>query len=95
MSTYYFLVNETKEEIVEYRALIKEGPIRYNEAVHMALVNYMLENSGDTLRFIGDNQAYYETACDYKEIDLKDYVFEESLVNKIIEDKYIHGGTNS
>lgn len=86
MGVYHYLLNDTKKQMIDYDSHVKSGPIQYNEAVHMALVNYMFENQFDTLRFVndcGDADEMYE----YEDIDLRKHKFQNEEITKLIEEK--------
>ena len=83
MSTYYFLLNDTKRERVHLDSHIKRGPMTCNAAVHFALCRYMMANLGDTLRMC-DDSGY--GGLDYAEVDLLKYDFGDTEVTaKIVE----------
>lgn len=69
MGVYYFLINETKKERVEYDGHIKNGPMRRNEKVALAMMNYMMDNQNDHLTITSDIdcECYDEK---YSEVDL-------------------------
>jgi hypothetical protein len=83
MGVYYYLLNETKKECVDYDSHVKEGPMRFNSAVHAALANYMFEHPYDHLTIVSDasDVPFHE----YKDIDLKHYEFEDSGVSEFID----------
>ena len=88
MGIYYYLINDTKKQYVHYDNCVKSGPIQYNEAVHMALVNYMFENRGDKLRFLADYIFEDdEKIYDYEEINLKNYKYHNEKITQLIEEK--------
>ncbi len=84
MGTYYFLINETKKEQVHLDNHIKEGPMRYSDAVHFAMANYMMDNRGDELRLYSDNtERVYED--DLKEVNLLEYPFDEDIQQAVVK----------
>lgn len=86
MGIYYYLLNDTKKHRVDYDAYVKSGPIQYNDAVHMALVNYMFENQYDKLRFVNDCGGADEM-YEYEKIDLRKHKYENEEITKLIEEK--------
>ena len=86
MGIYYYLLNDTKKQMVAYDSYVKAGPIQYNEAVHMAIVNYLFENRYDRLRFVEDCGGA-EEMYDYEEVNLRKYKYENEKVIKLIEEK--------
>ena len=83
MSTYYRLLNDTKRESVHLDNHIKRSPLTQNEAVHFALLNYMMTNLGDTLRLCGDDTDENEG---YTDVDLLTYKFDDpTVIVKIIQ----------
>lgn len=77
MSTYYFLMNDTKRERIHLDYHVKHGPMTRNAAVHFAMCNYMFENLGDTLRLCGDDT---DEGDNYIEVDLLTYKFKDAAV---------------
>jgi len=86
MGNYYYLLNDTKKQCIDFDAHIKASSIKYNEIVHMAFVNYMLEHGGDSFRIVSDCGNTQERS-EYEEIDLKTYEFEDKEVTTAIKDK--------
>jgi hypothetical protein len=86
MGTYYYLLNDTKKQCIDYDSCVKSEPIQYNEAVHMAIVNYMFENQYDQLRFVNDyeeaDEIYY-----YEAVDLRKHKYRNEEITKLIEEK--------
>jgi len=80
MGVYHFLINKTKKERIEFDGYIKYGPIRYNDAVHSAFVNYMFEHQGDDFTILNDcgDEVYSD---DLTEVDLRKYQFNDAEVN--------------
>jgi hypothetical protein len=68
MGTYYRLVNDTKKKEYHLGGYVKAGPITLNKAVHMAFVNLMFDNRGDSFRIL-DDCAWGEENV-YEEVDL-------------------------
>lgn len=81
MSTYYYLLNDTKRQRVHLDNHTKRSSIAWNEAVQHALCNYMLENVGDALRLCGDSGW---DGADYEDKDLLSYKFREPEVLETI-----------
>ena len=71
MGIYYYLLNDTKRHQVHLDHHIKHGPMTMNEAVHYALINYMMENQSDSMRILSD---MYDLP-DYTKVDLLKYNF--------------------
>jgi hypothetical protein len=67
MSTYYYLLNDTKKERVHFDNCIKHGALTTNTQVQSALINYMMDNQEDSMRLMPD---YGYDGIDYKEINL-------------------------
>ena len=83
MGIYYHLTNDTKKHKVHLADHVKIGPLTMNEAVHYALVNYMMENQYDILRMLPDT---YGINGDYENIDLLKYPFNDTqVIKKIVE----------
>ena len=87
MGTYYYLINDSAEEILSLDSHVKEGPHRFNPAVHMAYINYMLEHEGDKFRLLPDNGNFDECIDNgYEEIDLLFYHYEdEEVIRQIVK----------
>jgi len=84
MGIYYYLANKTKKEYVHYDDHVKSGPLKWNDAVQMAIVNYIFENRGDDLVLIDDCNGYDEYLLgQYREIDLKNYKFDDDIAKEI------------
>lgn len=82
MSDYYFLVNKTKKEKLHLDYHLKISPIRYNEAVHFAFINYMTDNLGDDFQIRAD----WSDMTGYAEIDLLGYKFvHDDAIQQIVE----------
>lgn len=77
MGTYYHLTNDTKKQKVHLDHHFKFGPLRFNKAVHYALVNYMMDNLGDVLRMLPDDG---DAPDDYDDVNLLDYKFRDDCV---------------
>lgn len=76
MGVYYFLLNDTKKQKVQLCGHVKYGPMTENGAVHYSMMNYLMDNQGDTVRVISDasgNDEMYE----YTNIDLLTYKFND------------------
>lgn len=56
MGTYYYLHNQTQNVAVHLDHYVKQGPMRFNVAVAQALINYMMDNPGDKMTIVDDNQ---------------------------------------
>ena len=83
MAPYYFLINETKKEQIHLDSHIKDSPMRHNKAVHLAIMNYIMDNSGDELRLYSDqSERVYED--DLKEVDLLKYPFSDDIQQEIV-----------
>lgn len=84
MGTYYFLVNETKKEQVHLDNNVKEYPMRHNEAIHFAIINYMMDNQGDELRLYSDatDNVYRD---DLREVDLIKYAFDKEIKQEMLK----------
>lgn len=95
MSTYYYLLNDTKRLRIQLDGHIKVGPIKHNLALHYAFINYMFENLGDSFRFTSDInddrlddllvQGIVGSPCgddwlSYERLDLLNYEFNDSRV---------------
>ena len=75
MSTYYYLLNDTKKLRIHFDNHVKQGPIMLNPVVQYALVNYMFDNLGVSFRFVSDDGDEYLT---YEELNLSNYhLFQE------------------
>lgn len=83
MGTYYYLQNDSKKETVELDGYIKHGPLTLNPAVHYALINYMMDNQGDSMRMLSDMHE----VTGYKKIDLLHYSFQDEEVGNEIKRK--------
>ena len=85
MGVYYFLLNDTKKEKIHYDNHIKYAPMCFNSKVHYALVNYMMQNQGDSFRVMSDSvldtPEYEEIEDEYKEVDLKKYDFDVDIMD--------------
>ena len=77
MGIYYHLTNDTKKQEVHLDCHVKYGPVSSSEAVHYALVNYMLDNLGDVMRMLPDNGSEPDG---YDDVDLLKYRFNNDLV---------------
>jgi hypothetical protein len=86
MGVYYYLANDTKKERVHYDDHVKCGPIRFNEALHMAFVNYMFENIEDSMRLVSDLRDMGEV-YEYREIDLSTYNYDDKEIGQLIKAK--------
>jgi transposase-like protein len=85
MGVYYYLINETKKEQLHFDHCVKESAIKFNEAVHIALINYMFENKGDSFTFMNDLSINYG---DFTEVDLSNYYgFQNNEISQIIKEK--------
>ena len=82
MSTYYYLVNDTKKQTLHLDCHVKSKPIISNGAVHCAMANYMFDNQGDTMRMIGDND---DTVHEYEDVNLLEYPFSIEIMQKIVK----------
>jgi len=87
MGIYYYLLNDTKRQSISYDSCNKRGPYKYNEALHMAVVNYMLENYGDTFRLV-DDCGEFDEWYEYEAIDLSKHRFADPGISDIIKQKY-------
>lgn len=84
MGIYYFLLNDTKKKQLHLSHHIKSGPMKHNDAVHYAFVNYMFENQGDTFRVVSDQDD--NLYIGYEEVDLLDYEFQNpETIDEIVE----------
>ncbi len=71
MGIYYYLVNKTKREYVQYDDYVKEHNW-YHVPVMKAIIEYMFTCIGDELMLVDDTSGRYDAyLIDYKEIDLK------------------------
>jgi len=75
MSTYYYLMNDTKKLRVHFDGHVKQGSIMINPVVQHTLVNYMFENLGDSFRFVSDDGDEY---LRYEELNLSNYQFKNT-----------------
>ena len=85
MGQYYKLANDTKKQLVHLDYFIKYGPMTINEAVHYALINYMMDNLGDVMRMVYANGD----AEDYADTDLLHYKFKNDGVTEEIKRKML------
>lgn len=79
MSTYYYLLNDTKKLRLRVDDCVKRGPIMHNSFVQHVLVNYMFENLGDSFRFVSDDCDEY---LNYKELNISDRKFKNVCLTK-------------
>jgi hypothetical protein len=84
MGVYYYLMNDTKKEYAHLSHHLKYAPWSANEAVHYAVVNYMLENLGDNMRLISGESDEH---LNYTETDLETYPYRNKDVPKEINSK--------
>ena len=84
MGTYYYLMNDTKKEYMHLCGHVKRGPLTMNEAVHFAMMNYMMENQGNSMRLISDSTDDQDL---YTEVDLLSYPYTDKTVAETILDK--------
>lgn len=84
MGTYYYLLNDTKKEYMHLCGHVKRGPLTMNESVHFSMVNYMMENQGDSMRLIPDSSDEHDL---YKEVDLLSYPYADRTITETIVDK--------
>ena len=84
MGTYYYLINDTKKQYMHLCNHVKRGPLTMNEAVHFAIVNYMMENQGDSMRLISDGGDEHNSCV---EVDLLSYPYTDISVTETIVDK--------
>jgi len=76
MSTYYYLVNDTLKERVDFNSDVKRACFISNYvALNQAFMLYLFNHQGDSLRFMSDSST--DTFEDYKEIDLSELYKEE------------------
>jgi hypothetical protein len=85
MSTYYYLLNDTKKLCIHFDNLVKEEPVTLYTFIQMAFINYMYENQGDKFRFVSE---HYDETVDYKSLDLLTYNFEGYGIKEKIMRKY-------
>jgi len=76
MSTYYYLLNDTKKLRIHFDNHVKRGPIMHNRVVQYVLINYMFDNLGDSFRFVSDDGDEYLM---YEEMNLSNYQVEKFL----------------
>jgi hypothetical protein len=76
MSTYYYLLNDTKKLRIHFDNHVKRGPIMLNPVVQYVLINYMFDNLGDSFRFVSDDGDEYLM---YEEMNLSNYQVEKFL----------------
>lgn len=84
MGTYYYLLDDTKKQRLHFDSWVKSCPIKQNEIVQMAMINYMFEHQGDNFRLVNDSESKYDEMYDYEEIDLNKYSFADEDINEII-----------
>ena len=83
MSTYYYLLNDTKKLRIHHDNHVKRMPIMLNPVVQHMLINYMFENLGDSFRFVSDDCDEY---LNYKELDISNKSG-ESRVERVKQEK--------
>ena len=71
MGVYFYLVNRTKRERIEYDSMVKRPCIEENPDVQRAFVRYMLEHQGDDCTILND-AAHADDVYDesYTEVNL-------------------------
>ena len=91
MSTYYYLINYTKKEKINFNGLVKSKNIRESAGVHMAFINYMFDHQGDYIGILSDMVTHgffgLKDWKKYKVVNLKtDYEFiDEELREEVIK----------
>jgi hypothetical protein len=94
VSTYFYLINHTKKEKVNFDGLVKSHNVRNAPGLHMAFINYMFEHQGDHVTILDDtvSKGFFglKDWDKYKVIDLKsDYEFIDEEIKEEVLRRHI------